>query len=29
MEEVKKKHKNAIAEYFYCNKRRHVMYGLR
>ena len=28
-EDTKKKHTAAIAEYFYCNKRRHVMYGLR
>ena len=28
-EDVKKKHKAAIAEYFYCNKRRHAAYGLR
>ena len=28
-EEVKKKHKTAIAEYFFCNKRRHAAYGLR
>jgi hypothetical protein len=28
-EEVKKKHKTAIAEYFFCDKRRHAAYGLR
>jgi len=28
-EEVKKRHTLAIAEYFYCNKKRHSMYGLR
>ena len=28
-EDTKKKHTVAIAEYFYCNKRRHIMYGLR
>ncbi|XP_023329586.1 innexin inx2 [Eurytemora carolleeae] len=28
-EEIKKKHKVAIAEYFSCNKRRHILYGLR
>ena len=28
-EEVKNKHKAAIAEYFHCNKRRHHMYGAR
>jgi len=28
-EEVKKKHRVAIADYFYCNKRKHTAYGLR
>jgi len=28
-EDVKNKHKAAIAEYFHCNKRRHAMYGAR
>ena len=28
-EDVKNKHKQAIAEYFHCNKRRHAMYGAR
>ena len=28
-EDVKKKHKTAIAEYFYCNRRRHILYGVR
>ena len=28
-EDVKRKHVAAIAEYFYCNRRRHILYGLR
>ena len=28
-EDVRNRHKLAIAEYFHCNKRRHVVYGLR
>lgn len=28
-EDTKKKHKIAIAEYFHCNKRRHIFYGIR
>ena len=28
-EDVKRKHIAAIAEYFYYNRRRHVLYGIR
>ena len=28
LEDTKKKHTAAIAKYFYCNKRRHIMSGL-
>ena len=28
-DDVKRKHTAAIADYFFCNKRRHVLYGLR